>query len=214
MVWNGGLTLEGWRGLRTESNGDQRSAPKRGVETTALILRAALKLGTEVGFDALTVELLAERTGIAKTTIYRRWPNISTVVMDAFLAEVDRAAPIVDLATARESLTVSMKSLARLYRGPYGSTLRVLIGRAQTDGELRNAVMTRWVEPRRAVARSIVHQGMVNKEIRGGFDPDLILDALYGPIYHRLLVPYENIELSDTYIENLVDTIFKGVAPA
>ena len=74
--------------------------------------------------------------------------------------------------------------------------------------------MTRWVEPRRAVARSIVRQGIVSKEIRGGLDPDLILDALYGPIYHRLLVPYENIELSDSYIENLVDTIFKGVAPA
>ena len=206
--------MDGGPDLRTKSNGDQRSAPKRGVETTALILRAALKLGTEVGFDALTVELLAERTGIAKTTIYRRWPNISTVVMDAFLAEVDRAAPIVDLATARESLTVSMKSLARLYRGPYGSTLRVLIGRAQIDGELRSAVMTRWVEPRRAVARSIVRRGIVSKEIRGGLDPDLILDALYGPIYHRLLVPYENIELSDSYIENLVDTIFTGVAPA
>jgi AcrR family transcriptional regulator len=208
------LPWEGWPGLRTESNGDQRSAPKRGVETTALILRSALKLGTEVGFDALTVELLGERTGIAKTTIYRRWPNISTVVMDAFLAEVDRAAPIVELASARESLTVSMKSLAGLYRGPYGSTLRVLIGRAQIDGELRNAVMTRWVEPRRAVARSIVRQGIVSKEIRGGLDPDLILDALYGPIYHRLLVPYENIELSDSYIENLVDAIFTGVAPA
>ena len=208
------LLWEGWPGLRTESNGDQRSAPKRGVETTALILRAALELGTEVGFDALTVELLAERTGIAKTTIYRRWPNISTVVMDAFLAEVDRAAPIVELASARESLTVSMKSLAGLYRGPYGSTLRVLIGRAQIDGELRNAVMTRWVEPRRAVARAIVRQGIVSKEIRGGLDPDLILDALYGPIYHRLLVPYQNIELSDSYIENLVDAIFTGVAPA
>jgi AcrR family transcriptional regulator len=206
--------MDGGPDLRTKSNGDQRSAPKRGVETTALILRAALKLGTEVGFDALTVELLAERTGIAKTTIYRRWPNISTVVMDAFLAEVDRAAPIVDLATARESLTVSMKALARLYRGPYGSTLRVLIGRAQIDSELRSAVMTRWVEPRRAVARSIVRRGIVSKEIRGGLDPDLILDALYGPIYHRLLVPYENIELSDSYIENLVDTIFTGVAPA
>ena len=200
--------------MRTKSNGAQRSAPKRGVETTALILRSALKLGTEIGFDALTVELLAERTGIAKTTIYRRWPNISTVVMDAFLAEVDRAAPIVDPATAPESLTVSMKSLVRLYRGPYGSTLRVLIGRAQVDGELRSAVMTRWVEPRRAVARAIVRQGIVSKEIRGGLDPDLILDALYGPIYHRLLVPYENIELSDSYIENLVNTIFTGVAPA
>jgi AcrR family transcriptional regulator len=199
--------------LRGEPTGDQPRAPKRGVETTALILRAALKIGTEVGFDALTVELLAERTGIAKTTIYRRWPNISTVVMDAFLAEVDRAAPIVELATARESLTVSMKSLAQLYRGPYGSTLRVLIGRAQIDGELRNAVVTRWVEPRRAVARCIINEGIRRQEIREGLDPDLILDALYGPIYHRLLVPYQDIELSDAYVENLVDTIFSGVAP-
>src|SRR6201999_1268256 len=205
--------MEGGPDLRTKSNGAQRSAPKRGVETTALILRSALKLGTEIGFDALTVELLAERTGIAKATIYRRWPNISTVVMDAFLAEVDRAAPIVDLATARESLTVSMKSLARLYRGPYGSTLRVLIGRAQIDGELRNAVVTRWVEPRRAVARCIINEGIRRREIREGLDPDLILDALYGPIYHRLLVPYQDIELSDAYVENLVDTIFSGVAP-
>ncbi|WAJ44714.1 TetR/AcrR family transcriptional regulator [Mycobacterium sp. Aquia_216] len=197
--------------MRSEPTGDQRRAPKRGVETTALILRAALKIGTEVGFDALTVELLAERTGIAKTTIYRRWPNISTVVMDAFLAEVDRAAPIVELPTARESLTVSMKSLAQLYRGPYGSTLRVLIGRAQIDDELRNAVVTRWVEPRRAVARSIISQGIRSQEIRDGLDPDLILDALYGPIYHRLLVPYQDIELSDSYVENLVDTIFNGV---
>src|ERR1700744_1899998 len=178
--------MKGGPDLRTKSNGDQRGAPKRGVETTALILRSALKLGTEIGFDALTVELLAERTGIAKTTIYIRWPNISSVLMDAFLAEVDRAASIFDLATARESLTVSMKSLARLYRGPYGSTFRVLIGRAQVDGELRSAVMTRWVEPRRAVARSIVRQGIVSKEIRGGLDPDLILDALYGQVYHRL----------------------------
>ena len=99
-------------------------------------------------------------------------------------------------------------------RGPYGSTLRVLIGRAQIDSELRNAVVTRWVEPRRAVARSIVRQGIRNQEIRDGLDPDLILDALYGPICDRLLVPYEDIELSDSYIENLIDTIFKGVARA
>jgi AcrR family transcriptional regulator len=192
----------------------QSSAPKRGIETTALILRTALELGMEVGFDALTVERLAERTGVAKTTIYRRWPNISTVVMDAFLAEVERAAPIVELPTARESLTVSMKSLARLYRGPYGNTLRVLIGRAQIDPELRHAVMTRWVEPRRAVARSIIRRGILGQEIRGELDPDVILDALYGPIYHRLLVPYENIELSDSYIDELLGAVFMGVAPA
>jgi AcrR family transcriptional regulator len=177
-----------------------------------MILRAVLELGTELGFDALTVEQLAERTGVAKTTIYRRWPNISTVVMDAFLAEVDQAAPIVERGTARESLTVSLKSLARLYRSPHGDTLRILIGRAQIDGELRHAVTTRWVEPRRAFARSIIRRGIETTELRTELDPDVVLDLLYGPIYHRLLVPYENSDLSEAWIDELLDAAFTGLA--
>ncbi|BBX64283.1 TetR family transcriptional regulator [Mycobacterium saskatchewanense] len=195
-----------------DSNGADAGAPKRGQETTAKILRAALELGNEIGFDALTVERLAERTGVAKTTIYRRWTNISTVVMDAFLAKVDQAAPIVECATARESFAVSMKFLAGLYRSPHGHTLRILIGRAQVDSELRNAVTTRWVEPRRKMARSIVRRGIETKELRAGLDPDLVLDLLYGPIYHRMLVPYENVDLSDAYIDELLDAVFTGLA--
>jgi AcrR family transcriptional regulator len=195
-----------------ETNAAPTSAPKRGGETTAMILGAALQLGTEIGFDALTMERLAERTGVAKTTIYRRWPNISTVVMDAFLAEVDHAAPIVERGTARESLAVSLKSLARLYRSPHGDTLRLLIGRAQIDDELRHAVTTRWVEPRRALARSIVRHGIATTELRSGLDPDVVLDLLYGPIYHRLLVPYDNLDLSEAYIDGLLDAVFTGVA--
>ena len=58
--------------------------------TTAAILRAALELGEELGFEGLTVEGIAARSGIAKTTIYRRWPNVGAIVMDAFLADVTR----------------------------------------------------------------------------------------------------------------------------
>jgi len=190
----------------------QSVTPKKGEETTAAILSAVLELGTEVGFEALTVERLAERVGVAKTTIYRRWPNISTVVMDAFLAEVDRAAPIVERGTARESLAVSLKSLASLYRSSHSNTLRVLIGRAQVDDELRLAVTKRWVEPRRVLARSIVRRGIQTKELRGGLDPDVVLDLLYGPIYHRMLVPYDDVGLSDAYIDEILDAVFNGVA--
>ncbi|OBB82496.1 TetR family transcriptional regulator [Mycobacterium colombiense] len=195
-----------------ESDGQRSVKPTRSAETTAMILRAALELGTEMGFDALTVERLAQSTGVAKTTIYRRWPNISTVVMDAFLAEVDRAAPIVERGTARESLAASLKALARLYRSPHGQILRILIGRAQIDDELRGAVITRWVEPRRARARSVVRHGIDSSELRDGLDPDIVLDLLYGPIYHRLLVPYEHGDLSGTYIDALLDAVFTGLA--
>ncbi|MER9597190.1 TetR/AcrR family transcriptional regulator [Mesorhizobium sp. M0244] len=183
----------------------------RGADATAAILRAALELGEEVGFDALTIEGIGERTGVAKTTIYRRWPNVSAVVMDAFLAEVTKAAPIQEKATARESFAASMKLLARAYRGQQGRIMRPLLGRAQTDERLLDAVKMRWVEPRRQIAREIVRRGIANGELRPGLDPDVVLDTLYGPIYHRLLVPYVNSDIPDAYIEAVIETVFGGL---
>jgi hypothetical protein len=94
-----------------------------------------------------------------------------------------------------------------------GKILRPLLGRAQADANLREAVRTRWVEPRRQVAREIVCRGIQSGELRPGLDPDVVLDALYGPFYHRLLVPYKNGAISDRFIDALVDTVFGGLEP-
>ena len=194
-----------------ESHG--KVVQERGPKTTRAILRAALELGEELGFHGLTIEGIAAHTGIAKTTIYRRWPNVSAIVMDAFLADVTRLAPIQTRATARESFTASMRLLAKAYRGRLGKILRPLLGRAQTDENLREAVRTRWVERRRELAREIVRLAMQSGELRADLDPDVVLDALYGPFYHRLLVPYKNGVISDAFIDALVDTVFKGLEP-
>jgi hypothetical protein len=89
--------------------------------------------------------------------------------------------------------------------------MQPLLGRAQVDERLRDAVKTRWVEPRRQIAREIVLRGIANGELRPGLDPDVVLDALYGSIYHRLLVPYNDAALSDSYIEAVIDTVFGGL---
>lgn len=195
------------------SNIDEGSATgrPRDSKATALILRTALELGEELGFDGLTVEGIAARAGVAKTTIYRRWPNVWGIVMDAVLAEMNRAAPIQVRPTARTSFTASMRLLARCYRGRQGKLMRLLLGRAQMDERLRDAVQNRWVEPRREIARKIVLDGIEAGELRAGLDPDTVLDALYGPFYHRLLVPYEDCAMSDAYIDRLIDTVFRGI---
>ncbi len=180
-------------------------------ETSDAILRAALELGEELGFEGLTVEAIAARSGIAKTTIYRRWPNVGAIVMDAFLAEVTRLAPIQERATARESFTASMRLLAKAYRGRLGKILRSLVGRAQIDLDLREAVRKRWVEPRRKIAREIVRKGIERGEFRGDLSADVVLDVLYGPLYHCMFVPYEGGTLSDTYIDALIDAVFNGL---
>jgi AcrR family transcriptional regulator len=73
----------------------------RDAQTARRILDAALELGLELGFDGLTVEGVARRAAVGKTTIYRRWPDIWSVVVDAVLDEVTRIAPVQQLATAR-----------------------------------------------------------------------------------------------------------------
>lgn len=186
----------------------------RDAQATQTILRAALALGSELGFDGLSIEGIAARAGVGKTTIYRRWPSVWAIVMDAVLAEVTAVAPVQEHATARESLTASMKLVAKAFRGKTGKLLRPLIGRAQIDERLRAAIGERWLSERRKLSRQIVRRGMQSGELRAELDPDLILDALYGPLYHRLLLPYDgnDVRLSDGYVDSLIDLVFGGIA--
>ncbi len=184
---------------------------RRGAKATASILRATLELGEELGFDVLTIEKISARSGVAKTTIYRRWPNISAMIMDAFLLRVNEDAPIVEKSSLRETFAVAMKLLVLVYQGPHGLTLRTLIGRAQNDITLLHAIETHWVEPRRQLVRNILRRGIQGGELRPDLDPDIVLDALYGAIYHRFLIPYSDAVLSAEYIDSLISIIFSGV---
>jgi hypothetical protein len=84
----------------------------------------------------------------------------------------------------------------------------------QADENLREAVRTRWVEPRRQVAREIVRKGIESGEFRAGLDPDIVLDALYGPFYHRLLVPYDSAAMSDAFIDTFGQDSIRWIATA
>jgi len=84
----------------------------------------------ELGFDGLTVEGIAARAGVGKSTIYRRWPDAWSIVADAVLSDAARIAPVLERATARESFRASMRLVARSFRGRFGEILRPQIGRA------------------------------------------------------------------------------------
>jgi AcrR family transcriptional regulator len=197
----------------TKDDGKPPAGRPRDAQTTREILKTALELGMELGFDALTVEGVAARAGVGKATIYRRWPNVWAIVADAVFAEVARTAPIEQRSTARESFRASMRLVARSFRGRQGEILRPLIGRAQVDQTLHKALIEKWLLARRHVSREIVRRGIASGELRAGLDPDIVLDALYGPLYHRLLLPYddEGGDLSDPYIDALIDVVFSGL---
>jgi AcrR family transcriptional regulator len=199
----------------TKTREDQKKTAgrPRDTQTTQNILKAALELGTESGFDILTVEGVAARAGVGKSTIYRRWPDVWSIVADAVFTDAARISPVLERATARESFRESMRLVARSFRGRLGEILRPLIGRAQVDKTLRRALAEHWISARREISREIVRRGVASGELRAGLDPDVVLDALYGPLYHRLLLPYDGdaVRLSDAYIDTLIDTVFAGL---
>src|SRR5260221_13463665 len=90
----------------------------RDQHADAKILKATIRLLEQNGFRAVTLEGIAEVAGVARTTVYRRWPNKASVVMEAFLTHV--APPIAfpehPVAVARLRLRMQLLRLAILER--------------------------------------------------------------------------------------------------
>ena len=152
------------------------------------ILRAALDLVERVGFRAVSMEAIAEEAAVARTTVYRRWPNKATLVMDAFLTEVE---PGIDFPTGSspiESLRTQMSLLARAFRSKRGILVRSLLAEAQFDPELKSAFLERWILKRRAAATSVIRAAIEAGELAAGTDPEVLLDVLYGGLYYWLLI--------------------------
>ncbi len=184
---------------------------KRGAQATQAIFEAALDFAARFGLDAVTVEGLSAHLGIAKTTIYRRWPNVSVLLTDAVLSEVTRMASLDELATARETFGAAMKRLVHMYTSPKGEVVRALLGRAQLDAGLVRQIEDRWVEPRREIARDILHRAKLRGELKPDVDADILLDCLYGPIYHRLLVPYKHARLDSVFVDRVLNLVFDAI---
>ena len=79
-----------------------RPGRPRSTSAAPKVMRAALELAFEGGIQHATVERISTVSGVAKSTIYRRWPNAAAIVMDAFFEEVgptiayDLRLPIVE----------------------------------------------------------------------------------------------------------------------
>ena len=189
----------------------KRGGRPRNEDTTAAILSAALNLMEEEGLKAVTMEGVAARAGVTKTTVYRRWPSAWAIVLDAFLQEV---APVLKIeldVTLRETLRADMKALAAAFAGRPGRVFAPLLGYAQFNSDVQDALWERYIGPRRKEARAVCVAAKERGELRADLDADALIDALYGSLIYKLLVPHG--ELSDEYVDTLIECVLGSVTP-
>jgi AcrR family transcriptional regulator len=197
-------------GLGRETTVEQESAgQKRGEQVRRLILETAIELVFDAGFRSVSVESIAAKAGVAKTTVYRRWPNKAAVVMDAFMMRVGSGTLFPPAKKVMDRVRLQMHAMAKVFTGKDGALVKALLAEAQFDPELATAFRERWTLPRRAMAVAVFNEAIDQGELLPEVDPETAIDLLYAPLYYRLQMGTG--PLSEAYIEGLFRHGMKGL---
>ena len=163
----------------------------------------------EVGFMDLTIEEVAAKAEVGKPTIYRRWKSKTALAMDAFLEAVTPEIAFPDTGMVKEDFREQMQKIVKLMNSSRGEVLANVIGCGQADKELITAFRENWLTPRREDAKRIFQRGVERGELREGIDAETAIDALYSPLFYRLLLKHQ--PLTDNFVDELVDVVMNGL---
>ena len=115
----------------------------RGNATTQALRGAVRRMLEELGYQALTIEGVAARSGVAKTSIYRRWPSKAEMVFDLMLHSSDELPPLEDRGSLAGDIDVLAGRIVALVAGPLGRRIFPgLIGDAAGDPALMERLRT------------------------------------------------------------------------
>lgn len=176
-----------------------------------LVLSAALDLLGEVGYGGVTVEGVAARAGVGKSTIYRHWPGKLELVEDAIrtlktVVEVPAGGPV------RERIVGLLRQVAaNLADSTWSMCLPAVIDAAERDPEVL-AIHRRISCERRRLLADLVAEGVAGGELAAGTDPTLAAECLVGPIVVRRLLFHEPFDPAD--LPRLVDQVLPPPAPS
>ncbi len=180
-------------------------------EVRADVLRAVGALLLSEGMGALSFERAAREAGVSKTTLYKWWPSKGSLAMDAYFHAVEPELSFPDTGDVRADLRSQLRAFTRVMtRTPGGRILTQLIGESQTDGELGAAYRRLYSSERRRLAEVRLRAAQDAGQIRDGVDVRVLIDQLWGAVYHRLLIPDEPV--TEDFAVALVDHVMDGVA--
>ncbi|MFC7533763.1 TetR/AcrR family transcriptional regulator [Actinoplanes sp. GCM10030250] len=184
----------------------------RSADRTQAIMRTTLELAEEVGYAKLSIEAVAARTGVGKHTIYRRWPSKGALFLDAVLTPSEPGLDYPDtgdiVADLRRQICAAVDLLGR---PPLRHLYQALVGEAQHNPDVAAALNERFIRPQaeRTVAR--LRRARDQGQLAPGFDLEIAMDILSGPLYFRLLITQE--PLTHEYVERVLDVLLAGMRP-
>jgi AcrR family transcriptional regulator len=203
------------RSVDSTVRADHARAPASGgrardPELDDAITTATTALLDERGFGGLTIEAIARRAGVARATVYRRWPNL-----DALLAHVLRGVvheiPIPDRGHVRDDLIAILEQELAVTKRDSGKLYPSLGVQAKADPCAREALAD-LMQRRRAAVRAVLRRGVDRGEIRGDADLELAFFLVWGSVYYRHLFAFGcDAPMEPDFIAELVDAVLVSI---
>jgi AcrR family transcriptional regulator len=168
------------------------------------LLDVTLELAGEVGLHGMSMDELAQRAGVSKATIYRRWPSKERLVLEA-LNQAMRPFDVIDTGSLRGDLDDYLGELARrMATGKASDVLPDLIAASVRDPNLRSS-LDEYIRYRRQPLQTILGRGIDRGELAIDTDVEVVIDALIGPFVYRRLLSHDPLDAA--FVERLLRTV-------
>jgi AcrR family transcriptional regulator len=198
------------RGRRTTPTSSMRQTrvDSRIERSRHAVLTAALELLGESGVGGFSVDEVARRSGVAKTTIYRHWPTREALVVDT-CSRLSAEQQIPDTGSLEGDLTAILTNIAHLLQtANWSAVLPSIIDSAERDPEFAELV-SQIQRGHAAPLREALQRATSKGELSAGTDLSTTVAALLGPLFYRRWFSREPID--DEFV---CATIKRAMAPA
>ncbi|MGW6918074.1 TetR/AcrR family transcriptional regulator [Kitasatospora sp. NPDC054939] len=163
----------------------------RSARVRADVVRATLAEVAEKGYDQLTVDAVAARSGVHKATLYRRWGGVDGLVADALASSADQPWTAPDTGDLGEDLRVITREVHGVFTDPELGAAPTAVISAALRSDLGAAALRTFFEARHRQAAVVVDRAVERGDLPAGTDAGEVVRAATAPLYYRLFITRE-----------------------
>jgi AcrR family transcriptional regulator len=180
----------------------------RSEEAHDAILTAAVALVREVGYDAVGMEAIAARAGVGKATLYRRWKDKESLVIEA-VSRIVASIPVPDTGGLEGDLHALLRVALGMYGDPAsGRLLSGLVAAMARSEPIARAIRGGFVGTWRDAVRAVLEHAAARGQLRPGADLGLAGDLLSAPFFYRFLLTGEPVD--EPLARAIVDAVLRA----
>ena len=182
----------------------------RSARAHRAILDAAIDLFAEQGYQAMSIEVIAARAGVGKTTVYRRWPSKEDLIVDA-IDELILEVHLPDTGSLRDDLIELLVQLqGALTTSRAGAVFPRMAAEVAAGSPPGRTYLDRVVGPRLGMLEGVLRRGIERGELPQDVDVDVVRSMLIGPLITWKLIGRLQRRGARARAERIVDTVLRG----